>query len=103
MALLCQKKELPLAAFAVLCLLLAVSNGFTSERPLLEILPKIPFEAVFKMRDFFIFASFIAVANLVYQLKKGLLSLKTTKLISSILRHLAPLRPCPTGFSNWIS
>ncbi len=83
-AVLGQRKDYSLLAFAVLCLILAVSNAFTSERPILEILPQIPFKVVFKLRDFFIFACFIAVASLVYQLRKGILSLRVTKLISFV-------------------
>ncbi len=83
-AVLSQRKDYSLLAFAVLCLILAVSNAFTSERPILDILPRIPFVVVFKLRDFFIFACFIALACLMYQLKKGILSLRTTKLISFV-------------------
>ena len=81
---LCQRKDYSLLSFAVLCLILSVSNAVTSERPILEIVPKIPFGAVFKLRDFFIFACFIALAGLLYQLKKGIISLKLTKLISLV-------------------
>lgn len=83
-AVLSQRKDYSLLAFAILCLILAVSNAFTSERPILDILPQIPFVVVFKTRDFFIFACFIALACLMYQLKKGILSLKITKLISFV-------------------
>lgn len=83
-AVLGQKKDYSLLAFALLCLILAISNAFTSERPILEILPQIPFKAVFKLRDFFIFACFIALASMVYHLKKGILSLRITKLISFV-------------------
>ncbi|MDF2986188.1 MAG: hypothetical protein K0R50_1698 [Eubacterium sp.] len=83
-AVLSQRKDYSLLSFAILCLILAVSNAFTSERPILDILPHIPFVVVFKMRDFFIFACFIALACLMYQLKKGILSLKITKLISFV-------------------
>ncbi len=83
-AVLSQRKDYSLLAFAILCLILAVSNAFTSERPILDILPQIPFVVVFKTRDLFIFACFIALACLMYQLKKGILSLKLTKLISFV-------------------
>lgn len=83
-AVISQRKDYSLLAFAILCLILAVSNAFTSERPILDILPHIPFVVVFKMRDFFIFACFIALACLMYQLKKGILSLRITKLISFV-------------------
>ncbi len=83
-AVLSQRKDYSLLAFAILCLILSVSNAFTSERPILDILPHIPFVVVFKMRDFFIFACFIALACLMYQLKKGILSLRITKLISFV-------------------
>ncbi len=77
-----QRKDYSLLAFAVLSLVLAISDAFTSERPILDILPAIPFEIVYKLRDFFIFACFIALTGMVYQLRKGLLSLKATIIIS---------------------
>ncbi len=83
-AVLCQRRDYSLLAFAILSLILAVSHAFTSERPILDILPRIPFVVVFKMRDFFIFACFIALACLMYHLKKGILSLRITKLISLV-------------------
>lgn len=83
-AVLGQRRDFSLLAFAILCVILAVSHAFTSERPILNILPQIPFIIVYKMRDFFIFACFMALASLVYQLKKGLLSLRLTMLISLV-------------------
>ncbi len=83
-AILGQRKDYSLLAFALLCLILATSHAFTSERPILDILPKIPFIVVYKLRDFFIFACFIALTSLVYQLKKGLISLRATKLVCFI-------------------
>lgn len=79
-----QRKDYSLLAFSILSLVLAISNAFTSERPILDILPTIPFEIVYKLRDFFIFACFIALTGLVYHLKKGLLSLRATRIISLI-------------------
>lgn len=79
-----QRKDFSLLAFAVLSLVLAISNAFTSERPILDILPAIPFVIVYKLRDFFIFACFIALTGMVYQLRKGLLSLRATTIISLI-------------------
>ncbi len=83
-AVLNQRKDYSLLSFTVLCLTLSVSNAFTSERPILEILPHIPFHVVFKSRDFFIFACFIALACMVYQFKKDVLSLRITKLVSAV-------------------
>lgn len=83
-AVLCQRKDYSLLAFAVLSLILAISHAFTSERPILDILPEIPFIMVHKLRDFFIFAGFIALASLVYHLRKGIISLRITRLISLV-------------------
>ncbi len=79
-----QRKDYSLLSFAVLALISAIGHAFASERPILDILPAIPFEIVYKLRDFFIFAGFVALTIMIYHLRKGLLSLKATKIICFI-------------------
>jgi sensor histidine kinase YesM len=77
-------KEYLLPLFSLFCFLFAIGNALADQRPLLLLLPDIPFTLVFKMKDFFLSANFIVMIWIFHKFKKGLLPLRTAKVISLI-------------------
>ncbi len=79
-----KRKAASLLSFAIFCFLFAVGNALTDQRPLVMMLPDISFEAIFKMKDFFLSASLIAVTVIFYQARKGIISLRMTGMVSAV-------------------
>ncbi|MEA5024112.1 hypothetical protein SDC9_09217 [bioreactor metagenome] len=79
-----KRKAASLLSFAIFCFLFAVGNALTDQRPLVMMLPDISFEAIFKMKDFFLSASLIAVTVIFYQARKGIISLRMTGIVSAV-------------------
>ena len=75
-------KEYLLPLFSMFCFLIAIGNGLADQRPLLLLLPEIPFTVVFKMKDFFLSANFIVMIWIFHKFKKGLLPLRPVRVIS---------------------
>lgn len=75
-------KEYLLPLFSLFCFLIAIGNGLADQRPLLLLLPEIPFTMVFKMKDFFLSANFIVMIWIFHKFKKGLLPLRPVRIIS---------------------
>ena len=75
-------KEYLLLLFSMFCFLFAVGNGLTDQRPLLLLLPEIPFTVVFKMKDFFLSANFIVMIWIFQRFEKGLLPIRSDKFIT---------------------
>ncbi len=75
-------KEYLLLLFSMFCFLFAVGNGLTDQRPLLLLLPEIPFTVVFKMKDFFLSANFIVMIWIFHRFEKGLLPIRSDKFIT---------------------
>ncbi len=74
--------EYLLPLFSLFCFLFALGNALTDQRPLLLLLPDIPFTIVFKLKDFFLSANFIAVIWIFQKFKDGLLKLRPIRIIS---------------------
>jgi sensor histidine kinase YesM len=79
-----KRRAASLLSFAIFCFLFAVGNALTDQRPLVMMLPDISFEAIFKMKDFFLSASLIVVTIIFCQARKGILSLRMTGIISAV-------------------
>lgn len=75
-------KEYLLLLFSMFCFLLAIGNALTDQRPLLLLLPEIPFTLVFKMKDFFLSANFIVMLWIFHRFEKGLLPVRSDKYIT---------------------
>ncbi len=74
--------EYLLLLFSMFCFLFAIGNGLTDQRPLLLLLPEIPFTLVFKMKDFFLSANFIVMIWIFNKFEKGLLPVRSDKYIT---------------------
>ncbi len=79
-----KRRAASLLSFAIFCFLFAVGNALTDQRPLVMMLPDISFEAIFKMKDFFLSASLIVVTIIFCQARKGIISLRMTGIISAV-------------------
>jgi two-component system, LytTR family, sensor kinase len=75
-------REYLMPLFSLFCFLFAIGNGLADQRPLLLLLPDIPFTIVFKMKDFFLSANFIVMLWIFHKFKKGLLAPRFAKVIS---------------------
>ena len=80
----CKRRASSLLAFSVFCLIFAIGNGLTDQRPLVMLLPEIPFELIFKMKDFFLSASLIAVTAILYYTKKGIVSPAIVRVVTAV-------------------
>lgn len=80
----CGRKASSLLAFAVFCFIIAIGNALTDQRPLVLLLPHISFESIFKMKDFFLSASLIAVTSVFYHTRRGIVSLRMFQIVSAI-------------------
>ena len=78
----CKRRASSLLAFAIFCLIFAVGNALTDHRPLIMILPDVPFEFIFKMKDFFLSASLIAASAVLYHTRRGIVSRQMVKIVS---------------------
>lgn len=78
------RKEHLMLLFSIFCFLFAIGNALTDQRPLLLVLPDIPFTLVFKMKDFFLSANFIVVIIIFYKFGSGLLSSRLARTISLV-------------------
>lgn len=70
--------------FSVFCLLFALANALTDQRPLLQLFPDIAFGLAFKIKDFLLLANFIVLFWIFHLFKKGLLPLKLIQVVSAI-------------------
>ncbi|MDF2845468.1 MAG: hypothetical protein K0R00_3894 [Herbinix sp.] len=75
-------KEYILLLFSLFCFLLAIGNALTDQRPLLLLLPELPFTLVFKMKDFFLSANFIVMIWIFNKFEKGLLPVRSDRYIT---------------------
>lgn len=75
-------REYLMPLFALFCFLFAIGNGLADQRPLLLLLPDLPFTLVFKMKDFFLSANFIVMLWIFHKFKKGLLPPRFARVIS---------------------
>ncbi len=73
------RREVLMILFSAFCFLFAIANGLADQRPLLLVLPDIPFTLVFKMKDFFLTANFIVVILIFHKFGLKLLSSKLAK------------------------
>ncbi|MBN7773537.1 sensor histidine kinase [Clostridium aminobutyricum] len=71
--------------FSLFCILFSVGNGLSDQRPLLLLLPDIPFTWAFKMKDFFLTANFIVVIWVFHLFKKELLPMRRLIFIISFV------------------
>lgn len=78
----CKRKASSLLSFAIFCFIFAIGNSLTDQRPLAMIMPYIPFEMIFKMKDFFLSASLIAVTAIFYHTRKGIVSLSMMRIVT---------------------
>ncbi|RXZ82178.1 response regulator [Paenibacillaceae bacterium] len=78
-------KDSSLLVFAIICSLYAIYNGLFGERPLLLYLPRLSFEALFKIKDIVSLACFVVLAVFFHQLQKNIISLKFTQAVSIVL------------------
>lgn len=69
-----RRKEPVLLTFAINCILFAIANSLLSERPILYVLPFIPFNVTLKALDFVIFAVLISDAVFLNQMGETILS-----------------------------
>ncbi|MDQ0167205.1 ATP-binding protein [Bacillus horti] len=80
-----RSKDISLLVFSALCLLFAIYNGLIGERPLLLFFSNVPYETVYKVKDIISLASFIVLTMVIYYLKKNIVSLRVTQVVSLIL------------------
>ncbi|RJE89614.1 response regulator [Paenibacillus sp. 1011MAR3C5] len=80
-----QRRDYSLLAFAFICLLFAIYHGLIGERSLLQFLPDMPFQVLYKWKDIISTACFIILAGIFYQLQKSIASLKLTQVITAVL------------------
>jgi len=79
------RRDYSLLAFSLICLLFAAYHGLIGERSLLQFLPDLPFQLLYKWKDIISTACFIILAIIFYQLQKSIASLKFTRAITAVL------------------
>ncbi|MBD2863367.1 ATP-binding protein [Paenibacillus oceani] len=80
-----RSQDYSLLLYALLCLFYAIYNGLVGERVLLMYAPDLPFELMFKIKDFCSLACFIVLAALFYRLKRNIISLTFARLFILVL------------------
>lgn len=80
----CKRRASSLLAFSIFCLVLAIGNGLTDQRPLLMLLPQLSFESIFKIKDLFLSASLIAVTTVFYHAGRGIVSKRILRIVVTI-------------------
>lgn len=74
-------REYIMPLFSLFCILFALGNGLSDQRPLLLIM-NIPFTLAFKLKDIFLTANFIVLLWILHLYKKGLLPLWLIRSVS---------------------
>ncbi|MCC3374441.1 ATP-binding protein [Cohnella sp. REN36] len=80
-----RNKDVSYLAFAVICLLYAVYNGLTGERPLLLFLKDVPYETIYRIKDISSIACFIILTVVTYRLQQNVVSLKLAQAAGFVL------------------
>lgn len=75
------RRETMLLLFSVCCLIVALSISLTDQRPLLFLLPELPFTLIFKFKDFFMSATFPVLFFIIYKFRIGIIPTRLIKWI----------------------
>lgn len=77
-------KDYSLLGFAAMCLLYVVYHGLMGDRSLLRILPDMPFDIVYKVKDVISMLCLISASWLFYKLQKNIIPLRLLQAFTAI-------------------
>lgn len=85
------RSDTRLLMIAICSLLLSLYNALISERPLTVLIPNMPFELMYKLKDFTAPLHFVMLGLLFYKLNKGIVSRRLLTFSSAFLLTVAVL------------